>query len=342
MNLAKQMLLNDAGVVIILFRTEVIFMLYYEGLSCPVCQKTFADGDDVVVCPHCGLPHHRACWQTINHCFAEEYHGTQQQWSRDAVKKETAKKATTPQEVPESSQVCPKCYTKNPEFAEICTHCGNILHPAEWSTVQEGEHPYEQEYTPYRAPFNNQDNQYSPVDPVGEVSAAELSALVGTNFNYYLPRFREVARGEGGGWHWAGFLLGPIWLLYRKQYLLGIFMFMMQTMLSVLTSVLYMPMNSAQTMQEMMDAMTQIAMEPLFLPVWVLTSVLFVGRLLLGLRGSDLYYFHCVRKINNAKRSVPDISAAELSSLGGTSVGIVILFYVLSMVLSSAFSSLLM
>lgn len=317
-------------------------MLFYEGLSCPVCQKPFADGEDVVVCPHCGLPHHRACWHTIGHCYAEELHDTDRQWSRDAVKKETEKKVTTPRERPENRQVCPRCYTKNPEFAEFCTHCGNVLHPTEWSAVHEGEQPREQNYTPYRAPFDSRENQYSPVDPVGEVSAAELAAVIGNNADYYLPRFREVARGEGGGWHWAGFLLGPLWLLYRKQYLLGSFMFLMQTLLSVLTSVLYVPLNTAQTTEEMMEAMMQIASQPLFMPVWVLSTVLFVGQLLLGLRGSDLYYFHCVRKIKSVKQNVPDVSAAELSSAGGTSVGIVILFYVVSMVISSGLSSFLM
>ena len=316
-------------------------MLYYEGLSCPVCQKDFADDDNVVVCPHCGLPHHRACWLTLNHCYAEQWHDTDRQWSREAAKKEVEAIATTPQEQPTNSQVCSRCYTKNPEYAEICTHCGNILHPAEWSSVNEGDHPREQHYTPYRAPYDSRQNQYSPTDPVGTVSAAELAAVVGNNSDYYLPRFRKIAHGESGGWHWAGFLLGPIWLLYRKQYLLGSFMFIMQTILSLLTSVLYVPLNSAQTVQEMMEASMQIASEPLFFPVWVLSSVLFVGRLLLGLRGSDLYYHHCVRKIQSAKQKVPDISAAELSSVGGVSVGMVVLFYVLSMIVTSGLSTFL-
>lgn len=317
-------------------------MLYYEGLSCPVCGNLFKDGDDVVVCPQCGLPHHRACWAVEMHCHEEKSHGTENQWSRDKAQQETRNKAVTPEETPENTQVCPRCYTKNPEFAEICTHCGNVLHPAEWSANRDDAQPREENYTPYRAPYNSQENRYSPIDRVGEVSAAELAAVVGNNADYYLPRFREIADGKSGGWHWAGFLLGPIWLLYRKQYLLGSFMFVMQMLLSVLTSIFYQPLDSLQTTQEMVEAMMQMTFSPLYFSVSILSTVLFVGRLLLGLRGSDLYYHHCVRTIKSAKQKVPDISAPELSSIGGTSVTLIIVFYIISMMVSSGISALLM
>ena len=34
----------------------------YSGLCCPVCKVKFKDDDDIVVCPACGAPHHRSCY----------------------------------------------------------------------------------------------------------------------------------------------------------------------------------------------------------------------------------------------------------------------------------------
>ena len=50
----------------------VMFVSYYEGLSCPVCAKAFTADEDIVVCPQCGLPHHRACWKSVGQCYAHD------------------------------------------------------------------------------------------------------------------------------------------------------------------------------------------------------------------------------------------------------------------------------
>ena len=46
----------------------------YIGEKCPVCGKNFHADDDVVVCPICGTPHHRECYENLGHCFNEEKH----------------------------------------------------------------------------------------------------------------------------------------------------------------------------------------------------------------------------------------------------------------------------
>lgn len=44
----------------------------YKGVSCPVCGQPFQEGDDIVVCPECGAPHHRACYKQLGHCAMEQ------------------------------------------------------------------------------------------------------------------------------------------------------------------------------------------------------------------------------------------------------------------------------
>ena len=46
----------------------------YTGLKCPVCGKPFTSDDDIVVCPECGAPYHRACYQQAGHCIFQEKH----------------------------------------------------------------------------------------------------------------------------------------------------------------------------------------------------------------------------------------------------------------------------
>ena len=43
-------------------------MFDYQGCKCPVCQQPFAESDDIVVCPDCGAPYHRSCYQKNAGC----------------------------------------------------------------------------------------------------------------------------------------------------------------------------------------------------------------------------------------------------------------------------------
>lgn len=58
----------------------IIIESRYSGLCCPVCKVKFKDDDDIVVCPVCGAPHHRECYNQIRHCAYEQFHGTESQW----------------------------------------------------------------------------------------------------------------------------------------------------------------------------------------------------------------------------------------------------------------------
>ncbi len=43
---------------------------------CPVCDKDFKDGDDIVICPSCGAPYHRACYQQVGQCVFTARHAS--------------------------------------------------------------------------------------------------------------------------------------------------------------------------------------------------------------------------------------------------------------------------
>ena len=45
----------------------------FTQYNCPVCKKQFEKGDDIVVCPECGAPHHRECYEQNGKCFFDRF-----------------------------------------------------------------------------------------------------------------------------------------------------------------------------------------------------------------------------------------------------------------------------
>lgn len=292
-------------------------MFYYEGLSCPVCSKSFTENDDIVVCPRCGLPHHRSCWKSIGRCYEEDKHGTDAQWSRTQAQVDTSP----------AVKICPHCDTKNAEYAEFCNGCGCSLHAEEWHSAPQPNAPYVGEYTPFGQPYET----YSSAEKIGETNAADLAALVSHNTRYYIDRFRRIENGGSGGWNWAAFILAPFWLFYRKQYGLAVLYFVMQLFSNIAFAVMYAPVQLADTQAAAEAAMTKLMDNPAaVIPVSILSFIYFAMQILLGLRANHFYLQHCERKIAIARENTPDISALELNSLGGVSVGVAVILYVVS------------
>lgn len=295
-------------------------MAYYEGLSCPVCTQAFVSGDDIVVCPQCGLPHHRACWKSIGRCYAQDKHGTAEQWSRDG-----ARAQATP---PTTSNVCAKCGTENVQYAEFCKQCGYTLQADDWHSATTHQSANESEYAPHYTHYSAE--HYSSADSIDDVASSDFAAIVGSNTLYYMPRFRRIANGESGGWNWSAFLFAPYWLFYRKQYLLGgiylaVFL-LMNVVSSVITFSIPVDVNTAA-----MDIVSQAMQNhTLFYPCMALMYIWLAMQILLGIKGNAFYFSHCKKKIGHARQKTPDISAGELSVSGGVSVGITVLIIMIA------------
>lgn len=321
-------------------------MFFYEGYSCPVCGKPFGPSDDIVVCPTCGAPHHRTCWQREGHCHFEADHGTPRQWSREK---------NQPKAAPDSSdgqtRNCPNCGYPNPVFAEFCSRCGHPTGAEDWHSRQE------QTQTPpppvgFTGPFTPPYGEYSPfrvaTDPYGGVSpdekiedvpASELAAFVGNNTAYYLPRFKKMSRtGSKCSWNWAAFLLAPYWLLYRKNYLAGILMLVFEVAQMVLRGYVlygvmlpYMDSNSYSLVEATQRMMADGQMS-LFIWVLMLAGLAeLLLRVFFGLAGNRLYLHTAVTRIQ--KLQVEDASPAteDIAAAGGVSFGLGIAVYSLLM-----------
>ena len=176
-------------------------MTRYTGNHCPVCEQAFTDEDDIVVCPDCGTPYHRACWQKVGACMHKSEHAAGFEWK--------------PEVGPEAEQAaheatCPNCGTHNTPGAARCSHCGC---PLPKSTGAEDAKAEDEKSVPIYArdpAVHSKDctepgphidaygtgadggiyrREIGPEDTIDGIKAKDWAAYVGRSPMYYLMQF---------------------------------------------------------------------------------------------------------------------------------------------------------
>lgn len=193
--------------------------MLYENEICAGCGQPMAEKDDVVVCPECGTPQHRACWESCGHCVNLALHAEGFEWSRSASPAAAA--SETPGEEPVNQEektdagemTCPYCGEVNSADALHCKNCG--------TPFSAGAVPPYGRVNPYLYNVNMGEN-----DPLGSTTAGKAAAYVGSSARRYLPKFKKMADkgGKGASWNWAAFLFSPFWFFFRKLNKAGIFL----------------------------------------------------------------------------------------------------------------------
>lgn len=108
-------------------------MADYIGEKCIVCGRTFKKGDDIVVCPDCGTPYHRECWNKNGKCINDSLHAVGKSWYEEKINTEKVKNQekemlNRKQENQTSGRiVCRECGNVNPPNATNCINCGAPL-----------------------------------------------------------------------------------------------------------------------------------------------------------------------------------------------------------------------
>ncbi|MGS7842934.1 GYF domain-containing protein [Stenotrophomonas forensis] len=165
---------------------------------------------------------------------------------------------------------------------------------------------------PYRAPAAVTD---TAVTAGLEGEMALYAAVVGGNFPIYRQRWRldqGIATGSGT-WHWPAFLLGLVWMMYRRMYRLAAMWAGLLLLISVIETLLDVP-----------DGLSLI-----------ITVALSITT---GAFGNTWYLAHCQRLIARARaesRGDETRLHSELSARGGTSVVATVIALVIAAVLST-------
>ena len=219
-------------------------MANYTGVKCPVCNKRFTEDDDIVVCPVCGAPHHRTCYQQLGHCALNDLHIKGHAW-------EPPHEQQTPGQAPGGSAggtACPACGAGNPSTGLFCQVCGAPLHRGTQGQPQPqqgqpfspfGGPPYAAAppaQNPYRAAFGG----LNPSEEIDGVSARDLALYVGENSGYFLPRFKQISQGKPVSFNFCALFFNFFYFFYRKMYSVGLILLGI-TLLAQIPTLFVMP-----------------------------------------------------------------------------------------------------
>ncbi len=278
----------------------------YTGCQCIVCQNTFKDEDDIVVCPDCGTPYHRSCYTSKGTCINTALHAEGKSW-QDLHRGDLA------------SRECPNCRHINAPDASHCSICHTSLH----STEQNGTVSPVNIMLPdgQLVPYNPND-PCCGMDPEEELDGERLgdvAEFVGTNTLYYLPlfkRFKETGRKVSV--NLPALLFPHLYFASRRMWLMCFLTILAMNLCSLPTMLTSLAEAcAAESTIEMYSAYgmdpTQMfsgllafieANEKLLLSLDMVFYVVQLAlRVLLCVFANWLYYRHVLKKVGRVRRS---------------------------------------
>lgn len=309
----------------------------YKGHLCPVCNKPFEKGDDVVVCPECGTPHHRECYESTGHCDNFNRHRENYDYNR-----ECEVNSADNEEI-----ICTFCGSKNPKDSKYCNSCGK---PLTDNKAYTDSHQTEREQNSQSgfggAFFMDPLGGVKPEEDLGEnVKAKEAAKFVRTSTPYFIPQFKQIKEKGKTRFSFVGFIFGGGWMLYRKMYKIGtVFTLIMALLLlgEVYTLVYHgdavTAINTAynEMLSSVMSSLgfsgysalgeffASLNTEQLVICiVRTAISVLTIAlRVVCGVCGNRFYYKHTIKSVNKIKSTSESEGEIDnkLTSKGGVNV----------------------
>lgn len=166
-------------------------MPLFENVLCPVCNRKFEEGDDVVYCPDCGTPHHRECYNAIGHCVNRGLHASGYSFF-DEMNQKT-------QLLKEEQQEKTDSILKN---------------------FKVDDDKYEETFDPFFTPEQISIAAYGKdTQTISGESVLDYAITIRTNISRFINIFKEFEyKGRKTSWNWGAFLFGSLYLFYRKMY----------------------------------------------------------------------------------------------------------------------------
>ncbi len=209
----------------------------YDGSKCLSCGKEFTSEDDVVVCPECGTPYHRSCYEKEGQCINIELHEKGGSWQPETDKTEAGSGEPIR---------CSRCGQENPAEGLFCNRCGMPLR-----NVSNEERPFNDTASKSETEDNSTNNfgpgsfgqfadqgamRFDQDSDIDGVKLGDLARYVGKNQFSYLTSF--IRFGKFGGKlsiNFSALLFPQFYFFYRKMNLIGIIYLVLTIALSVPT-----------------------------------------------------------------------------------------------------------
>ena len=312
----------------------------FTDYFCPVCEKRFINGDDVVVCPECGAPHHRECFEQLGHCFYEDRHSPGFSFE-NADNEQPDQETQSPDTV-----ICPNCKAENEKTSFYCCKCGMPLSAQDRNQQQQADTNNAQQNQNRQAPpfgfgaagapafdplagFNSEDE-------IAEgVKVGEAAKYIGKNTQYYLTVFNRIKTTGSSKFNFSAFLFSGAYFLYRKMYVQGIIIILLMIGLSVGSSYIMLSSDWYANYNNLLQSVQQGEVTNMFsgqmislLIPTILSSLRLLIMLFCGLKANRTYYNYSMNVIRETKKEENEADVNKtLEARGGVNLPMAISFF---------------
>lgn len=205
--------------------------MFYDNKVCDGCSEVMLEGDDIVVCPECGTPQHRECYNKNNECVNAHLHAENFDWRKAHEQEEK-----TPEVPAEPAQ-------KTEDYEEPKKGF-NYGDEGEIPDIPIPEFRVDGVYVNGRTYDANED--------IGGATVTEVATYTQVNFKHYIKRLVRNKNKKSFflSWNWGAFFFGPAWFFYRKLYKLGAIFLALAVSATIAVTPLMPAINTAATKLE--------------------------------------------------------------------------------------------
>ena len=272
----------------------------YRNMTCAACDVVFSEDSDIVVCPVCGAPHHRACWQETGHCACESMHSGDYEWQPSRIviggasaSGRSGETGTAPAENP--TVTCPRCGGQTPSGQVFCDKCGYYIEKNPKDAFSDPDEEAEDLSDRLEKMLD-----YDPGEIIDGVPAGDIRRFVGNMWVYYIPRFLRITRNRIPlSFNFSALLMRGLWFVFRRMYLTGVLLVLLE--LGMAAGRFYLAMR--------MNDFPQTAVTPYSLGYLALTGLDVLLMAFCGLFGNRIYLKFCTRRVRQINREATERNA---------------------------------
>lgn len=178
----------------------------YKEYNCPVCNRQFEDGDDIVTCPICGTPHHRECYNLTGHCVNKGLHQT------DYCFLEDSKKSSQDENIVEEAK----------KEGLLKTLLQNDDAQSDSENDRDGAEKGSNPFSSLIMPDPSQSKYDKNNEKIDGCEIGDIAAAVTVNAERFIKVFKKQSENKRKlGWNWGAFFFGSAYMFFRKMYKQG-------------------------------------------------------------------------------------------------------------------------
>ena len=310
----------------------------YYGCPCEGCGKPLTLRDDIVVCPDCGAPYHRDCYEKLGRCIHSAAHAAGYEWKFPYQESELC--------------TCPACGERTLRSEEHCRCCGAVLppegaeEPADRSEDSgEGGFDYSSFYrqfqetgTPSADPMKQAyEAAFGKEEVMDGIPCADWASYIGPASPAYMNTYCRMQLAHSKvSMSFSALLFGPFYFFYRKAWKPA-FGFLAAELLLAVPTLLQLMQITGSTMAPALSDSTMVLLAR------ICSALSFLLMVVRGMYGKWLYRKSAAEKIKRIRAEFPDAAQrkAVLAAQGGVSIAAVFGCFLLLMVVGSAATLLL-